>query len=572
MHTKRRNYRILTLAASLAVTLLPRLEAEPAFVPNDPYFAPDSDDWYGQWHLVDQAFGGNMDVNVQDAWNNGITGKGVTIGFVGGGFETTHPDLAPNYVAADSWDFAGNDSVPDPVDDNAGTAEAGIAAARGGNGIGVTGVAPYASIAGLRIDSTRSADFVEGVLYHSSGSNTSIDIKVLSYPIPYGSPTFVSISAEQKAALKESAEAGTIHVVGAGDSRQAPPREWANWGDSNKQDLLNESSVIAVASFASYGGHAVHSSYGNNVFVTAPSSADGDRYGYFGDHGVGISSTDRVGPNGYGWLDPYGGSTDFRPDYTNALNGSAAAAPLVAGVLALTKEVQPNLDTRFAKHLLVRTSTKVDTQFGDWQSNAAGNHFNPSYGFGLINASKLVSVATEYAGVTPLITETTEGVVNQDIPGLVNDSMPASAEFTLTTTAAPIEDILVTLTIDHKFVENIEAYLTSPSGTRTRLMINGSTLGGSIGTQPVEWTLLANAFWGENGAGTWKLELRDLNSDFYYGDNTPYIGQWLSFGVEAHFGELIAVPEPRTEMLLAASGIVFLMRRRVYAARSKSAF
>ncbi|HEY5893058.1 MAG TPA: S8 family serine peptidase [Chthoniobacterales bacterium] len=565
MHAKRPNYQLLALVASLAAAFPHGVEAQSTtpFVPNDPYFAPEdfnSGDPSGQWHLVDQVYGGNMDVNVQDAWNNGVTGQGVTIGFVGGGFETAHPDLAPNYVAADSWDFAGNDPLPDPVDDNAGTAAAGIAAARGGNGIGVTGVAPYASIAGLRIDSARSADFVDGVLYHSSGSNTNIDIKVLGYPTPYGSPTFVSVSAEQKAALKESAEAGTIHVVGAGDTRPSSPRGWENLGDSNKHDLLNESSVIAVASFASYGGHAVHSSFGNNVFVTAPSSAD--QYRYYEDTGVGISSTDRVGPNGYGWLDAYGEPMDIRPDYTNAFNGSAPASALVAGVLALAKEGQPNLDTRFAKHLLVRTSTMVDTQFGQWQSNAAGNHFNPSYGFGLINASKLVSTATEYTGVTPLITETTQGVVNQSIPGLVDDSMPASAEFTLTTTAAPIEDILVTLTIDHKFVENIEAYLTSPSGTRTRLMIAGSSLDGVISPQPLEWTLLANAFWGENGAGTWKLELTDMNSNFYYGDATAYVGKWLSFGVEAHFGELVTVPEPSASMLLTLSGIGLLISRR----------
>ncbi|HEY5893444.1 MAG TPA: S8 family serine peptidase [Chthoniobacterales bacterium] len=565
MHAKQRNHRMLTLAASLAVTLLPRLEGGTPFVPNDPYFAPDSSsrDWSGQWHLVDQVYGGNMDVNVQDAWNNGITGQGVTIGFVGGGFETTHPDLAANYVAADSWDFVGNDPLPDPIDDNAGTAEAGIAAARGGNGIGVTGVAPYASIAGLRIDSTRSADFAEGVLYHSSGSNTNIDIKVLSYPTPYDSPTFVSIPAEQKAALKESAKAGTIHVVGAGDTRLTPPRPWWIGSDSNKHDLLNESSVIAVASFASYGGHSVHSSYGNNVFVTAPSSADWDPYS--GYDGVGISSTDRVGPNGYGWLNEYGHPMDIRPDYTNALNGSPAAAPLVAGVLALAKEVQPNLDTRFAKHLLVRTSTMVDPH-GWWQSNAAGNQFSPHYGFGLINASKLVSAATEYAGVTSLITETAEGVVNQSIPNNFSDYDFASAEFTLTTTAAPIEDILITLTIEHEFVEHIEAYLTSPSGTRTLLMSAGSTLSWSTNPQHLEWTLLANAFWGENGAGTWKLELRDAYLSFNNENPTTDLGQWLSFGVEAHFGELVAVPEPRTAMLLAASGIVFLMRHRARSA------
>ncbi|HEY5893446.1 MAG TPA: S8 family serine peptidase [Chthoniobacterales bacterium] len=565
MYTKRRNYSILTLAVSLVVGAYHQAVAQTAFVPNDPYFFPDLSRYagQGQWHLVDQVFGGNLDVNVQEAWNSGITGKGVTIGFVSGGFETAHPDLAPNYAAADSWDFVGGDAVPDPVDNITGTMAAGVAAARGGNGIGVTGAAPYASIAGLRIDSKSSADIVAGILYHSSGSNTNIDIKVLSAPSPYPSSVLVSIPAEEKEALRESAKAGTIQVVAAGDTRP-PPKYGAFGGDSNKHDFLNESSVIAVASLSFEGKYAESSSFGNNVFVTAPSSAPFQIDPFIPPEILGIVTTDLVGPNGFGWREPFYGPVDVHPDYTNMAEGTVPASALVGGVLALAKEVQPNLDTRFAKHLLVRTSAIVDpddntyTGGGDpwgspgsaWLTNAAGNHFNQNYGFGLIDASKLVSAATQYAGVTELITETTGGAVNQTIP---DDGTFATAEFTLTTTAAPLEDILVTLTIDHEFVGDIEAYLVSPEGTSTRLMSSG--LEGFGNPQHLEWTLLANAFWGENGAGVWTLKLTDISGGGLYN------GEWTSFEVEAHFGDLVSVPEPGTTMLLAVSGIVLLRRR-----------
>ncbi len=116
-----------------------------AFVPNDPYFHKNtpSASWPGQWHLVNEHTAG-LDARVQGAWDRNLTGGGVLIGICDDGLQTTHPDLAPNYVAAHSYDFFDDDANPDPVQtaDNHGTAVAGVAAARGANGIGVTGAAP----------------------------------------------------------------------------------------------------------------------------------------------------------------------------------------------------------------------------------------------------------------------------------------------------------------------------------------------------------------------------------------------------------------------------------------------
>src|SRR5262249_28744335 len=125
------------------------------FTPNDPYFHKDTPaaGWPGQWHLFNELTPG-LDARVMGAWNRDITGKGVVIGIVHDSLKTTHPDLAPNYLAIDSWNFGRNS--PDPngfySSDRHGTAVAGVAAARGGNGIGGTGAAPLANLAGLRCD------------------------------------------------------------------------------------------------------------------------------------------------------------------------------------------------------------------------------------------------------------------------------------------------------------------------------------------------------------------------------------------------------------------------------------
>jgi subtilisin family serine protease len=387
-----------------------------SFTPNDPYFhlGTPTSDWPGEWHLVNEWTPG-LDAGVLGAWNRDITGQGVVIGIVDDCLQTTHPDLAPNLVAADCWDFYGNDPNPDPKDltDMHGTSVAGVAAARGGNGIGVTGAAPLAGLAGLRVAFdfyfSTTAQFVDATLYHSSGTNTHIKIKNHSYGNQFD---YIPEPAETDA-LATSTAAGTIHCFSAGNYRDDIGE------DSDKKQPQCSPDAITVAALGSSGLFATYSSYGANVFVTAPSSSDR----FYQDPKSGnwlsewsITTTDRTGEDGYNWLNPYG-VVDYFPDqnYTSQFGGTSAASPLVAGVMALGKQVQPNLNTRFAKHLLARTSKIVDagdsTLEGDgdgvtagsaWKTNAAGLHFDQNYGFGLINADAFTRMAAQYSGVTPL--------------------------------------------------------------------------------------------------------------------------------------------------------------------------
>ena len=41
--------------------------------------------------------GGHLDMNVQEAWMQGVTGKGVSVTILDDGIEKSHPDLVANY-------------------------------------------------------------------------------------------------------------------------------------------------------------------------------------------------------------------------------------------------------------------------------------------------------------------------------------------------------------------------------------------------------------------------------------------------------------------------------------------
>jgi subtilisin family serine protease len=533
-----------------------------SFTPNDPYFAYNSPPGYtGQWNLQNQTPGGGPDINVVGAWNRDITGSGVTIGFVDDSLERTHPDLSPNYVSADSWDFGQNDNDPSPVwsTDQHGISVAGVAAARGGNGIGVTGVAPYAGIAGLRIDFNNQTDamFVDATLYHSSGGNTSIKVKNHSYgtPVP-----FIS-SVDQVNALATSAAAGTIHTVAAGNERAYhglyvldvngngifdPDIDVAIDADANKKALPSSTNVIAVAALGADGKFAPYSNWGANIFVTAPSN---------GIAGYSITTTDRTGSLGYNTT---GASPELpNTDYTSQFGGTSAATPVIAGVMALGKQVNPNMDERMAKHLLARTSVIVDPSdaatHGGWITNGAGYHFNEDYGFGLVNADAFTQMAALATGLTGVGTQDT-GLINVGaiIPDANLDGILRS--FTISNTGK-LEDILVHLNITHTWRGDLEAFITSPSGTISQLMSTDA----ADSWDNIDWTFDTNAFWGEDPQGIWQLKIQDD----YFGDE----GTWNSFDVTANLGSLVLVPEPATIVhLLGIMACImgwFSYRRRI---------
>jgi subtilisin family serine protease len=232
----------------------------------------------------------------------------------------------------------------------------------GGNGIGGTGVAPNAEIAGLRANFSSSAtpmsqdtELAAATLYHSTGPNPTIDIKNHSY----GSPIAYDPFPLQRQALAELTAAGTIHVFAAGNSRgnhgqEAAPGAPAVDVDANKGDMQSVPEVITVGALRIDGLYAEYSNWGANLFVTAPSSGTvevPDSLGGTTQQGIGIITTDLssfpddVEFGGYNWtdFDIFPGlqlDLDSFPDqdYISNFGGTSSAAPLVAGVIALGVE------------------------------------------------------------------------------------------------------------------------------------------------------------------------------------------------------------------------------------------
>lgn len=135
-------------------------QARRDFQPNDLLFA---DQWHHD-HTGQNATPANGDIRTPQAWDLVQGGSGtVVIAIIDDGVQWTHPDLQPNLFVntgdndsdsvdddgngvaddASGYNFASgnNQSFPNSSNDNHGTSCAGMAAARGNNGIGVAGSA-----------------------------------------------------------------------------------------------------------------------------------------------------------------------------------------------------------------------------------------------------------------------------------------------------------------------------------------------------------------------------------------------------------------------------------------------
>lgn len=546
-----------------------------AFVPDDPYYLYDTSrpGFPGQWHLNNTApatlsfysssyrqtytmINTGISANLTGAWNLGYTGNGVVIGIVDDGVDGANYDIAPNYRADLSRNFSDNALIanaaqgPQSGKNNHGTAVAGVAAARGGNGIGGTGAAPYASIAALRVnldaatanDPSASQQNYLDAYYWKSGVNPNTgaieavaEIQVKNHS--YGEDGFdlTGNYASIILALQRTAANGVIHVSSAGNAR-------GNKGeDASKEPVHSTSDVITVAALGSNGKYADYSSYGASVFITAPSN----RTDYAG---FGITTTDRTGAD-YGYnrysviTNPNGDSDDLFSDtgYTSTFGGTSSSAPLVSGIMALGKEANPEMDVRMAKHALVKTSVVVDatdssaSSFGGWRTNAVGNKFNPNYGFGNIDAGAFVQKVRNVAYITEQTSVTKSASFSAAIPD--DDASGVSKTITLTAAEAdqPLEGVEVGLKLTHERLGDLNATMTSPSGMQSRLFYSTSLLDTSqwetSSVTDLNYTFLTNAFWGESGTGSWILNVADIVEG--------YTGTWLGYDVTFLMGQMV---------------------------------
>lgn len=438
-------------------------------VPNDPFFSL-------QWPLLNTFLPG-VDARVADAWGLGYTGQGVTICIVESfGFQMNHPDLAPNI----------NVSISQPtvfVSTHM-TNVAGVAAAAGNNGIGVAGAAYNADLSQALIGSNQQ---IASALLLLNNFN---DIKNNSWgPTDNG----------RIDPMPEVVDAAIIESIATGRNGLGEIFVWAGGNGRSSSDRVDYDPyassryTIAVAAVGDNDRWASYSEPGSSLLIS----------GYSDGGSLGITTT-TSGSN-----------------YTFNFGGTSAAAPLVAGIVALMLEANPGLTWRDVQHILVDSARLIDPDSEGWGVNGSGRLFNDDYGFGMVDALTAVILAENWVGVEPERTVST-GVVTVDQP--VPDGSVAGIEIPVfISDSVQIESVELVLNLDSDFVGELDISITSPGGTRSILARRRNT---DPQTQLVNTVFTSKRHWGERSEGTWLVKIVDRFA--------PNQSHWHDFELRFH--------------------------------------
>lgn len=500
----------------------------PKQLPNDPLIG-------SQWHIKTSGTASpGSSLNVEPVWNygggNGIRGAGVRIGIVDDGLEQTHGDLVQNVDSANGWDWNGGDSDPSPSQANRhGTACAGSAAARGNNSLGGSGVAPEATLVGMRLIAAPSTDEQEAeamlwkkdlIQVKSNSWGPADNGTTLEGPGPLTTAAFMSAATTGRGGL------GTVFVWAAGNGQTA--------GDNSNYDgYANSIYTIATGAIDSTGNAAPYSESGANLVVCAPSDGAASA--------LSITTTDLTGSNGYNSSTSAAGG-----DYTDSFGGTSAATAEVAGVVALMMEKNPNLGWRDVQEILIRSATRIRPADAGWISNGAGITFHPRFGAGLVNASAAVAIATGWVNL-PGPAKVSQAAAG---PIAIPENTPAGISIPFNFSAANLraEHVTVAVDIAHTSRGNLEMTLTSPSGTASRLAeVHGDT------NDNFQWTFSSVRHWAELADGTWTLQISDRSTN---GNTT---GGMLNSATLSLFGSA-AVPQnppPSVAIVSPANSSIF---------------
>ena len=303
---------------------------------------------------------GTASDNAIPAWTLGASGKGVVIGIIDSGIDTSNSEFAGR-IAPGSADVAGGGRALTNADSDHGTLVALVAAAARNNS-GVVGVAYEADILMMRADSPGSCTSADGCAFFGSAIASGIDravqsgAKVINISLG-GSPP----SASVRGAIGRASSAGVVVVVSAGNDADSPT--------ASQDPTLPDPFAVGIRQAGNGNVIIAGSVNSSNVISDFANRAGSEASWYLSALGERICCV-------------YDGSVpkitvQNGQNFVTVVSGTSFSAPQIAGAIALLRQAFPNLTAVQAVDLLLSSAKDLGTAGVD-----------VTYGRGLLDIGK----------------------------------------------------------------------------------------------------------------------------------------------------------------------------------------
>ncbi|XP_033109522.1 furin-like protease kpc-1 [Anneissia japonica] len=218
-------------------------------------------------------------------------------------------------------------------------------------------------------------------------------------------------------------------------------------------------------------------------------------------------------------------TTDLNEGCSSIHTGTSASAPMAAGICALALEANPSLSWRDMQYIIVKTSRRANLH-DVWHKNGAGYYVSHKFGFGLMDANAIVSLAEEWQ---PLPEQHVCVISASGMPQNITSGdslyLQIRSNGCIGTKNAVryLEHVQVKINLYHRRRGQLTITLTSPSGTRSNLL---SRRPRDFGKSFQDWPFMTTHSWGESAFGTWRLKIEDQHRYFFSSSISGHLHSW----------------------------------------------